>query len=315
MSHDTTLPASVATTTRFIDANGQAFETTIAGAGGDRVVLCLHGFPEHSHSWRYQWPVLAQAGFEVWAPNLRGYGRSTCPPRTRDYAMPHLLDDVAGLIDAAGGRPVTLLAHDWGAVIAWQFAMRKLRPLERLVIVNVPHPAPMQREVRVNPHQRRKSWYVLFFQIPWLPEWLLGREDGFRLARMMRETARRPEHFSDADVRVFAENIGRPGGLKAMIDYYRALLRSGVVARQARQGYPTIDCPTLLLWGEEDMALEKACTYGTEQYVSALTVRYLPETSHWAQQDSPEMVNAMLLAFLAGQPVPHASDTVRGDRG
>ena len=173
--------------TRFIEANGQAFETLVTG-NGERVALCLHGFPEHACSWRFQMSHLAQQGFEVWAPNMRGYGRSSRPPRMRDYSIELLMQDVVGLIDAAGGRPVTLLAHDWGAVIAWFFAMRRLRPLERLVIINVPHPAVMARELRNSGRQRRKSWYVLFFQLPFIPELLMGRDNGHVLVRMMRDT-------------------------------------------------------------------------------------------------------------------------------
>jgi pimeloyl-ACP methyl ester carboxylesterase len=310
------LPVPHEIRTRFVEANRQSFETLACGEG-DRLALCLHGFPEHAHSWRYQLPLLAEAGYEAWAPNLRGYGRSTQPPRLRDYAIEHLLQDVAGLIDAAGNRPVTLLGHDWGAVIAWYFAMRRLRPLERLVIVNVPHPATMLREMKVNPLQRRKSWYVLFFQLPWLPELAMGRDDGHQLARMMRDTSSHPERFGPDDLKVFAENVGRPAGLTAMVNYYRALLLGGGARRQARIGYPRIDTPTLMLWGEQDMALEKACTYGTDAYVPQLTLRYLPGISHWAQQDDPETVNAMLAAFLAGEPVPHAAgtDALTGDVG
>ncbi len=144
---------------------------------------------------------------------------------------------------------------------------------------------------------------------------LMGRDAGFQLARMMRETAAHPERFDDDDVRVFADNIGRPGGLGAMINYYRALVLGGGARRQARIGYPKITTPTLLLWGEQDMALDKACTYGTQAYVAPLTLRYLPGVSHWAQQDDPDTVNAMLEAFLTGAPVPHAPgvDALTGD--
>ena len=302
--------------TRFIEANGQAFETLVTG-NGERVALCLHGFPEHACSWRFQMSHLARQGYEVWAPNMRGYGRSSRPPRMRDYSIEPLMQDVAGLVDAAGGRPVTLLAHDWGAVIAWFFAMRRLRPLERLVIINVPHPAVMARELRNNGRQRRKSWYVLFFQLPFIPELLMGRDNGHVLARMMRDTASHPERFDNTVLQTLAENIGRPGGLSAMINYYRALLFGGGARRQARIGYPKIQTPTLMLWGEQDMALEKSCTYGTDTYVSELTVRYLPGVSHWAQQDDPDTVNAMLTAFLSGAPVPHApaADALTGDIG
>jgi pimeloyl-ACP methyl ester carboxylesterase len=175
----------------------------------------------------------------------------------------------------------------------------------------------MLREMKVNPLQRRKSWYVLFFQLPWLPELAMGRDDGHQLARMMRDTSSHPERFGPDDLKVFAENVGRPAGLTAMVNYYRALLLGGGARRQARIGYPRIDTPTLMLWGEQDMALEKACTYGTDAYVPQLTLRYLPGISHWAQQDDPETVNAMLAAFLAGEPVPHAAgtDALTGDVG
>ena len=135
--------AIAAVTPALVDANGLTFEVFTAGAASaDRLALCLHGFPEHAHSWRFQMQPLADLGYRVWAPNLRGYGRSSRPPRIRDYAIEALLDDVAGLIDASGAREVVLLGHDWGAVIAWYFAMHRVRPLSRLVIMNVPHPVP-----------------------------------------------------------------------------------------------------------------------------------------------------------------------------
>ena len=305
-----------ASKTRLVKANGLSFEVTMQGIG-DKLALCLHGFPEHAHSWRYQMPLLASLGYEVWAPNLRGYGRSSRPDRVANYALEHLLSDVAGLIDAAGNRPTTLIAHDWGALIAWYFAMRAIRPLEKLVIVNVPHPVPMAREIRGNAKQRAKSWYVLFFQIPLLPERFLARDGGRFIARMIRDTSAHPARFSESDLAIFAANAATPSAVAAMLNYYRALVVGGGAKRQARLGSPVIATPTLLLWGEDDMALDKACTYGTEAFVRPLTVRYLPGVSHWAQQDDPDTVNAMLQAFLADAPVPHATgtDALSGDIG
>ena len=152
---------------QFVQANGLRFHVATCGEG-DRLALFLHGFPECWYSWRYQLPVLARLGYRAWAPDLRGYGETDRPPRIQDYSMERLMDDVAGLIDASGCKSAMLLAHDWGGVIAWFFAMRKLRPLDRLVIMNLPHPAVMEKELR-KWRQMKKSWYVLLFQIPRLP--------------------------------------------------------------------------------------------------------------------------------------------------
>ncbi|MEE2893848.1 MAG: alpha/beta fold hydrolase [Pseudomonadota bacterium] len=301
--------------TFFVDTPGarlEVFEAVAQGTTPERLALCLHGFPEHAHAWRHQMAPLAALGYRIWAPNLRGYGNSSRPTRMRDYALEHLLDDVAGLIDASGCRECVLIAHDWGAIVAWYFAMRRVRPLSRLVIMNVPHPEPMAREFRVNPRQRASSWYTVFFQIPVLPEWLLGRRDAERIGEIFRTGTVRAGAINDADAEIFASSARQPGALKAMVDYYRAMGRGGGARRQQRLGHPEIDVPTLLLWGEQDVALRKASTYGTERWVSPLTVRYLPHCSHRVQQDDPDLVNEMLTAFLGDEPVPHAA-RARGD--
>ena len=286
---------------RMINANDCQFEVDVCGEG-ERLALCLHGFPEHSFSWRKQLPMLADLGFTAWAPNLRGYGASSRPEGIAAYSIEALLNDVAGLIDAAGKRETVLIAHDWGAVIAWYFAIRKIRPLAKLVICNVPHPAAMQQAMSFQ--QLRRSWYALFFQIPGLPEWLLGRNNATGIGKMIRDSACNPDLFPPEVARVYSDNAARPGALTAMINYYRALIRDGGARRQQKLGFPVIETPTLMIWGEEDIALTKETTYGTEEWVEDLTLRYLPRVSHWVQQDAPETVNAMMSAFLQDQPVP-----------
>lgn len=290
--------------TRMIYANGYEFEVDVCGEG-DRLALCLHGFPEHSISWRHQLPVLADLGYQAWAPNLRGYGRSPRPDTMNAYSIEDLMGDVAGFIDASGASETILIAHDWGAVIAWYFAMRQLRPLDRLIICNVPHPGVMRQAMSWQ--QLKRSWYVFFFQIPRLPEWLLGRENARGIGEMIRSSACNPGLFPDELVAVYSNNAAQPGALTAMINYYRALVRGGGARRQQQQGFPVIRTPTLMVWGEEDVALTKETTYGTEEYVRDLTIRYLPRVSHWVQQEAPETVNAMLEAWLTGKPVPQAS--------
>jgi pimeloyl-ACP methyl ester carboxylesterase len=190
-----------------------------------------------------------------------------------------------------------LIAHDWGAIIAWYFAIRRLRPLERLVIMNVPHPGVMDRVIRT-PKQMARSWYALFFQIPWLPEKVLAARQYQAIGDAFRTMAIDKSRFPDEVLRVYRDNAARPGALKAMVHYYRALVRGGGGTRQRRLGYAKIDTPTLMIWGEEDAALGKETTYGTDQFVSNLTLEYLPGVSHWVQQEAPEKVNALLEGWL-----------------
>lgn len=285
-----------------VEANGLRFHVASCGRG-DRLALCLHGFPESWFSWRAQMPLLARLGYRVWAPDLRGYGETDKPRGMQAYAIERLMGDVAGLIDAAAPRSTVLLAHDWGGLIAWFFAMRRLRPLERLVVMNAPHPAPMERELR-HWRQIRRSWYALLFQLPWLPERLLRAFDYRAIRHAMRDTATDPARFPASVQQAYRDSAAQPGALTAMLNYYRALVRGGGGRRQRALGYPLIDTPTLLIWGEEDVALTKETTFGMERYVADLTVRYLPGVSHWVQQDAPEAVNAILEAWLRGRESP-----------
>ena len=195
------------------------------------------------------------------------------------------------------------MAHDWGAIIAWYFAMRRLRPLERLVILNVPHPGAFAKAFRTW-QQLRRSWYVLFFQLPRLPELLLTRGGGRPLASLFRTGTLHPENFPDEVIETYRRGWLAPGAATAMIDYYRALVRGGGAERQRELGHPVIETPTLMLWGEQDLALTKQTSFGTERWVKDLTLRYLPDASHFVQQDAYAEVNAMLEAWLTGQPVP-----------
>ena len=293
-------------TYRTISVNDVELQVSVTGEGGDRgLALLLHGFPELAFSWRYQIPALVEAGYEVWAPNLRGYGGSSKPPKVSDYSMDCLLADIGALIDASGRNDVTLVGHDWGAAQAWMFAIRRVRPLHRLVIMNVPHPACMRRELR-SARQLLKSWYILFFQIPWLPERLLLARRAKAVGEMFTKMAVDRSRFPDEVIDEYRQAALRPGAMRSMLNYYRAVVRGGRAA--SLEELAPIDTPTLMIWGLEDAALSKATTDGTGDHVNDLTMRFLPGVSHWVQQEAPETVNAMLLAWLAGDPVPEASD-------
>jgi pimeloyl-ACP methyl ester carboxylesterase len=278
-----------------VTAGGLDFEVLEAGEG-DRLALCLHGFPEHAYSWRFQLPLLVSLGYRVWAPNQRGYGNTTRPPNVADYDVAHLLDDVTALIDASGAKSVTLIAHDWGGAVAWLYAMRPARPIERMAILNVPHPAIFSKTLRSSWAQKARSWYMSAFLLPKLPEFVLGRNHAHAVGEIFRKSATDKSRFTQDVLGVYRDAASLPGALTAMLNWYRAAPQG--MSRQLRLGVPVIEIPTILIWGEEDTALGKETTYGTERYVKELSINYLPGVSHWVQQDAPERVNALLESFL-----------------
>lgn len=293
--------------TKTVTANGLDFRVDTCGSG-DRLALCLHGYPECSFSWLYQLPLLARLGYTAWAPNLRGYDGSSRPPPKSDYRIDCLIGDVAGLIDAAGARSTLLIGHDWGGVIAWLFALQKVRPLDRLIVLNFPHPKLYRERINRWP-QIRKSWYVFLFQLPWLPELIMGCCSATVVGRTFSATAVDKSRFPEEVLEVYRRNALIPGALTAMINYYRAnwgIRRGGLFSEQLQAIESVLETPTLMVWGEVDIALGKHLTNGTERLVKDLTVRYLPDVSHWVQQEAPETVNAMMEAWLTGRQVPVA---------
>jgi epoxide hydrolase 4 len=294
-------------TYRTIPLNDVELQVSVNGEGGERgLAVLLHGFPESAFSWRYQIPALVEAGYEVWAPNSRGYGESSKPAKVSDYSMDRLLADVAGLIDASGRCDVTLVGHDWGAAQAWMFAIREVRPLQRLVIMNVPHPVCMRRELLRSPRQLLNSWYIFFFQVPWLPERLLSARCAKAVGDAFTMSAVDRSRFPDQVTDVYRRAAIRPAAMRSMLNYYRAAARGNWV--WTSEEFATIDIPTLMIWGLQDAALSKATTDGTGEYVNDLTMRFLPGVSHWVQQEAPETVNAMLLAWLSDEQVPEAGE-------
>ena len=283
-----------------LHVNGIRMHYVRAGAG-ERLVLLLHGFPEFWYSWRYQIPALSER-FTVVAPDLRGYNETDKPGW--GYEIDVLASDVVGLIRELGYSRAIVAGHDWGGLIAWAAAIIYSHWIERLIVLNAPHPARFAEEIRRNPRQILRSWYILFFQLPLLPEALIRANDYTAIAQGLRSTAVRRDCFSDADIRAFKAAIARPGALTAALNYYRAAARQGLGWVPSGADL-TVRVPTLIIWGEQDVALEKTLTYGTERFVPDLRVRYLPHCSHWVQQECPDEVNQAMLEFLADlQPGP-----------
>ncbi len=285
------------------------------GVGRRPLMVLLHGFPEFWYSWRHQIPAMAAAGYHVVAPDLRGYNDSSKPRGVGAYRLERLARDVRALIEHFGETEAVVVGHDWGGIVAFQLAFMRPEVVRALIVMNAPHPGAfaqnMRRGWRLNVRQLRRSWYMFFFQIPWLPEFVLSRGNYRTLASVLRGTAVRKEAFSDEDVRRFQEAAAKRGALTAALNYYRALFRSGmgpaILAGQGRV-FPLLHMPTLAIWGEEDTALGVELTQGMEEFFAGpFEIRYLPDTSHWVQQERPDECNRLLLEFLRRQGVAPAT--------
>jgi pimeloyl-ACP methyl ester carboxylesterase len=279
-----------------ISANRLSFRVATAGAG-DRLLLCLHGFPESAVSWRHQIAPMAQAGYRVWAPDLRGYGGTTRPTGIDAYRIETLMEDMAALIDAAKTRRVILLGHDWGGILAWYYAMREPTKVEALIVLNAPHPACFERELR-RWRQLRRSWYAVLFQIPWLPEAVLSAGQARMIGAILERMRAHHESLPDDIVRLYRQQAGAPGALTAMLNYYRAAMHGGGAARQRELGYPTIDIPTLVIWGLQDQALARENLNSLEKFVTDLTIVKMETAGHFVHQDDPQRVTHEIVSWL-----------------
>jgi pimeloyl-ACP methyl ester carboxylesterase len=265
-------------------------------AGEGPLVVLMHGFPEFWYSWRYQIPALAAAGFRVVAPDARGYNLSSKPAGVSSYAPRRLARDIRDLIAERGASRALLAGHDWGAAVAWIAAMVHPEAVERLAILNVPHPRRMLEALRQPGSQMARSWYMFFFQLPWLPERAVGAGDWWALRREFERDAR-PGAFTPQDIDRYREAWSQPGAVTATINYYRASMRRPPSGSSGQ--LRPIEAPTLVIWGERDRYLCADLAEPDPADVPNLTrVVRLPNASHWVQHDEPERVSGLLIDFF-----------------
>ncbi len=278
---------------QWVDTGGVRLHVAHAGMGPP--VILLHGFPECWLSWRHQIVSLADAGFSVFAPDLRGFNLSDKPPQVRDYAMAHLMDDIGALVAATGAPSAHIVGHDWGGLVAWCFAAYRPQLTTTLTILNAPHPTVYGRRLWRS-LQCVRSAYVPLFMLPWVPDRLLALGDGAIVRLMYRLGAARWNALDLEDIDALVEAALVPHALTAGLNYYRA---NAHLAWQATS-LPRIDTPCLVLWGERDPALGTALLQGLHEVVSRLSIVRLPHVGHWAQQEAPAQVTKRLLEHLQG---------------
>lgn len=275
---------------RWIRGAGIELHLQVAGPTGGDLVLLLHGFPEFWYGWRHQIPALVDAGYRVAIPDQRGYNRSEAPRSVRAYDLDRLAADARSIIEAAGEERAHVVGHDWGAIVAWHLAMTAPERVRTLGILNGPHPGVFWRMVTQNIRQMWRSLYVLLFQIPYLPEWLLGYREGTGLATLLR-LSRHPDAAQPVELSRYRRAWTRPGRLRGMLHWYRAGMR-----RAVRGGIQdeTVRVPTLVLWGKRDAALSPQLAARSAAQCLESRTRIFDTASHWLQHDEPDAVNALL---------------------
>ena len=276
-----------------IATNGIKLHVVEAGPKSGVPVVLLHGFPEFWYGWRKQIPALVEAGCRVIVPDQRGYNLSDKPKGVKSYSVFTLVKDIIGLIDALGYEKVNLVGHDWGAVVAWALAILHPERLHRLSIMNVPHPAVMKRFLQRDLEQIRRSWYVFFFQLPWLPESGM-RQDNWRGAQRALRGSGKIDTFTTDDIVKYKEAWSRPGAMTAMINWYRAIMRyQPPMPKDLR-----VKVRTLMMWGMKDFALSHRMARPSMDYVDEGNLIFFPEATHWVQHDAAEEVNHYLVDFI-----------------
>ena len=266
-----------------------------AGPKDGPVVILLHGFPEFWYGWRKQIDPLAGAGFRVIVPDQRGYNQSSKPRGVRAYALIELVSDVIAIADQLGQQRIFLAGHDWGAAVAWSVAMLHPNRVAKLAILNVPHPSVMLRYLMKNRRQLRNSWYMFFFQLPWLPEAFLSASD-FRKGTASLVGSSRRGTFSAEDLEQYRAAWSQPGALTAMINWYRAAFRHRAVFPDR-----TVHVPTRILWGVRDAFLMAEMGQDSLRYCTQAELIQFPDATHWLQHEEPARVSELLIDFFRKQ--------------
>jgi ribosomal protein L7/L12 len=285
---------ALAVTHRYAQVNGLRYHYVEAGEGP--VLLLLHGFPESWWSWRHQIETLAAAGHRVIAPDQRGYADTD---KQGPYDLDTLASDACELIRALGAENADVCGHDWGGAVAWHVAATRPAFVRKLAVLGAPHPAQMATALRTSRQQLRRSWYMFLFQLPWLPERVLPR--------FLQGAYRKRTQLTDDEIRPFLDEASKPGTAFAMLGWYRAAFRNALKSWFRVPRYETIAAETLLLWGEKDFDLGyDDLVPGTERYAPKLKVEVLSGAGHFAHEEQPAHVSALLRDFFAA---PSATQT------
>jgi len=263
-----------------------------AGPNDGPVVVLLHGFPEFSYGWRQQIEPLAATGFRVVVPDQRGYNLSSKPSGVAAYALAELVSDVIAIADQLGREKIFLAGHDWGAAVAWSAALLHPQRISKLAVLNVPHPSVMRKFLSTRPRQLLRSWYMFFFQLPWLPE-IFFSAFNFRIVSRSLLRSSRPGTFSTEDLAQYRAAWSQPGALTGMINWYRALFRARV-----KFSDNIVRVPTRILWGDHDAFLLAEMARESLRYCTNAELFTFANATHWLQHEEAARVSELLIDFF-----------------
>jgi epoxide hydrolase 4 len=279
----------------FMHTNGIRLHVVAAGPHDGPLVILLHGFPEYWYGFRQQISPLAQAGYRVLAPDQRGYNDSDKPTDVAAYHIDELAGDVIGLIKASGRKKALLVGHDWGAAVSWWLAIKHSHWIERMVILNVPHPLVMARTLRQNPVQLLRSSYFLFFQLPSVPEAIL-RMGNWKIPAWTMRLSSQKGVFTEAILNHYREAWSKPRAFTSMLHWYRAIGRR----RPPIPENPMVKVPTLLIWGAREMFLDRRMAGESMKFCTDGELIFLPKATHWLHHEEPEGINGLIVRFFTG---------------
>ena len=282
---------------RVFHINGIAIHVVLAGPASGKPLIFLHGFPEFWFAWRLQIDHFVSSGYRVIIPDQRGYNLSDKPAGIANYSIDLLARDVVGILDTVADSSAFVVGHDWGAAVTWYLAARYPERVSRAAMLSVPHPRIFIKNLIISPAQLRKSWYLLFFQVPWLPECMLRRRDWALLVRALRNTSP-PGVFSDPDLEQYKKSWAKKGALTAMLNWYRAaLLRPSQFALDPEAS--RVKVPALLILGKNDQFVGQAMARESLQYCDDGHLEMFETATHWIQHEEPVQVNTLLSQFFA----------------
>jgi epoxide hydrolase 4 len=238
----------------------------------------------------------------VVALDMRGYGETERPVEVEEYRIEKLARDVTELIDLLGQKKATIVGHDWGGAVAWITTMMNPSVVEKLIVMNAPHPAIVQRNAFRNYAQMQKSWYMFFFLLEKAPEKVLSRNNFEILKHIFEISIKRKDRFSSLDIEEYVSSWSKEGGITGGLNYYRANLNEEFWGNLGESiPFPKIKIPTLQIWGEDDIFLGKELAEGTKEFVvdAPFSLKVIPNCGHWVQQEAPEEVNQIMEEFLS----------------
>jgi pimeloyl-ACP methyl ester carboxylesterase len=281
-------------TNEYADVNGVTLHYVRAG-NGDKLIMFIHGFPEFWYAFEKQLEEFNDSDrYTAIALDMRGYNLSSKPAEIKAYQVKQMVEDLRQLAEKLGFKKFSLVAHDWGGGIAWWFAIVHPGYVDKLIIINAPHPAVFKRLLKHNIKQLLASSYMLFFQSS-LTELVLSMFNYRLLVNAVLKDGLRTGYFNEADKQAYLKAWSQPGALTGGLNYYRAAAKYGTGLNNSTYN---VTVPTLVIWGEKDKYLRSSNLVGLEKYVTDLTIKKVSEGSHWVIHKEPKLVHHYIKEFL-----------------